>query len=418
MYSRTRTTLLAGALIVASLRLASAEATLRVGTSGDYPPFSERTSDGYRGFDIALAERFARETGAVVSWVPFRWPELLEAMQAGRFDLAMSGVTVRPERSVAGRFSVPVVETGAVLLVRGEVWRSRGVDPGSALRSFDNPEWAIGVNAGGHLERVTRARFPAARIRAIPDNDAVREALVSGAVDAIVSDTLEAPGWMQGSADVRLVGPFTRDLKAYWLRAEEASLASRLDAWLMEAERDGSLAALRREWFGDAAGLRTASPLEALLASCRERLALMVPVAETKREAGIPVVDLAREERVLAAGWKAVRVAAAGLGASPPPRVDVERFYRAQIDAAVAIQRRVLAALPPEGRVHFDLASQLRPALLRIGERMANLLVHVARAPGPRPADLRERVDAALAGYDLPAERTRAIADSMARLFP
>jgi len=417
MHSKTRTTLLAAALVFAGLRFASAEATLRVGTSGDYPPFSERTSDGYRGFDVALAERFARDTGAAVSWVPFRWPELLEAMGAGRFDVAMSGITIRPERSVAGRFSVPVVETGAVLLVRGDAWRREALGGSPPPERFDASEWSIAVNAGGHLERVTRARFPEARIRAIPDNDAVLAALASGAVDAIVSDTLEAPGWMRRAGDVRLVGPFTRDLKAYWLQPGEASLARRLDAWLLASERDGSLAALRREWFGEAAARPTASPLEALLAACRERLALMVPVAESKREAGLQVVDPAREQRVLAAGWNAVRVAAQGLGVSPPPRADVERFYRAQIDAAVALQRQVLSA-QPEGRANFDLGRELRPALLRIGERMANLLVQVARAPDPPPVDLRERVDVALAGYDLPAERTAAIVDSIARLSP
>ena len=46
----------------------------------------------------------------------------------------------------------------------------------------------------------------------------------------------------------------------------------------------------------------------------------MVRVAESKREAGLQVVDPAREERVLAAGWNAVRMAAQDLGVPPPSR--------------------------------------------------------------------------------------------------
>ncbi len=36
---------------------------------------------------------------------------------AGRFELALSGITIRPDRSLAGRFSLPLTTTGAVALV-------------------------------------------------------------------------------------------------------------------------------------------------------------------------------------------------------------------------------------------------------------------------------------------------------------
>ena len=61
--------------------------------------------------------------------VRFRWPELTSDLIAGRFDLAMGGVTMRPERAVAGSFTRPVAVAGAVVLARERL------DPGaSALR--------------------------------------------------------------------------------------------------------------------------------------------------------------------------------------------------------------------------------------------------------------------------------------------
>jgi len=416
MSFRTRTILLAGVLLAAGQPLAEAEPVLRVGTSGDYRPFSDLTPDGYRGFDIAVAERFARDTGTAVVWAAFRWPELLEAMKAGRFDVAMSGVTIRPERSIRGRFTVPVVETGAVILVRGATWRRLGITSSRALEQLDAAGVKVAVNAGGHLERVARHHFPSTRIRAIPDNGAVRNALVAGEVDAIVTDSLEAPGWLQGLTDVRLIGPFTRDYKAYWVHADDGALATRLDAWLIAAERDGSLATLRAEWFGEASGRRTATPLEALLAACDERLALMTAVAEYKRASGVAVVDPERESRVLEAGWRAVAGAAEQLGHESLPRREVERFYRAQIAAAVAIQQRILAGPTPTAAVAFDLAREIRPALLRIGERMAILLLLTAHDSEPAPSDLHARVEEVLAKHQLPAERTRVIADAIAGL--
>jgi len=410
------------AAVAAGARDAAPPDVLRVGTSGDYAPFSEAVGDARRGFDVDVAVRFARDSGRRLEWVPFRWPELARDLAAGRFDVAMSGVTVRPERSLAGRFSLPVVETGAVLLVREATLARRrqatgageAGDPLDVLRDLDDASVRVAVNAGGHLERVTRAHFARAEVRAIPDNAAVPVALARGEVDVVVSDGLEAPHWLEGLAQVRALGPFTRDLKAYWLPADAADLAAELDAWLLAREADGSLGALRDRWFPAGARSPTADPLAGLLAASDERLALMPAVAEWKRDTGAAVVDPAREMRVVEAGWLAVR-GAAGDGAAPP-RAAVEAWYRAQIDAAVSVQRRVLAGPTPAGSARFDLETQLRPALLRIGERMARLLVACAQVPAGDRGPLRERVARALAAHRLPDARIDAIADALARI--
>ncbi|HSG90170.1 MAG TPA: transporter substrate-binding domain-containing protein, partial [Pseudomonadales bacterium] len=80
-------------MALATLALAE-EPVLRVGTSGDYPPFSRAGE----GFDVDVAKRLARDLGMRIEWVPFRWPELERRLRAGDFDVVMSGVTWRPER--------------------------------------------------------------------------------------------------------------------------------------------------------------------------------------------------------------------------------------------------------------------------------------------------------------------------------
>ena len=215
----------------------------------------------------------------------FRWPDLTADLAADRFDLAASGVTVRPERSAAGRFTVPVAETGAFALARHpERW--------SARTSLDRPQIRIAVNAGGHLERVAREHFPRATRIAIPDNASVIALLAAEEVDAVVTDSAELPHW-EAEVDLPLarIGPLTRDRKAWLVRADRAALAAELDAWLLAREADGRLAAARAKWLGDeAASLSrraTAEPLAALLAAVDERLALMPLVGAVKRRDGV-----------------------------------------------------------------------------------------------------------------------------------
>jgi hypothetical protein len=106
-------------------------------------------------------------------------------------------------------------------------------------------------------------------------------------------------------------------------------------------------------------------------------------VAETKRAQKRPVEDPAQEQRVLEAALQATRDAAKRLSLPEPDPDRIRSFYRAQIQIAKAVQHRVLAR-PADGSAAPDLAGVLRPALSRISDRMAQLLVEVSREPLPK----------------------------------
>ena len=385
MGTSLRLTCLALLLAVAGAAVADTPGVLRVGTSGDYAPFSfpsRETPGGLDGFDVALARAYAEERGLRLELVRFSWPKLLRDLTEGSFDVAMSGVTVRPERSLAGRFTVALAKSAAVVLVHDHIAVSN-------LDRLDQQRYRIGVNAGGHLERVTRERFERATLVFIPENQGVLRALQELDIDAAVTDTLEAPVWEAELEDVKRLGPFTQDRKALLVRADRSELAADLDRWLLAREADGSLGRLRRRWLGGVRTQRVATPLDALVAASDERLALMPWVLAAKRRDVLPIADPAREKRVIEAGVAAVAKAAASSRSPAPPEAAVRAFYRAQIEAAKQIQLRVGR---DEGFVPAepipDLRGELRPALIRIGERIASLLVtlpdglgeaHVAR---------------------------------------
>jgi cyclohexadienyl dehydratase len=69
---------------------------LRVGTTGDYRPFTalDKASGAYSGFDIDLARSLADALGVRVEFEPTSWPTLAKDFDAGAFDIAMGGVTV------------------------------------------------------------------------------------------------------------------------------------------------------------------------------------------------------------------------------------------------------------------------------------------------------------------------------------
>lgn len=371
---------------------------LRVGTSGDYAPFSTAADGALEGLDVEIARRFAHDTGRRVEFVRLRWPALRADLDAGRYDVAMSGVTMRPERALTGVFTRPVATTGAVVLVRRNVR--------AALGDLDRPPVRMAVNAGGHLERVARRLFPHASIVTTADNVALPWLLETHAADALVTDDVEADVIAHQVGGVRRLGPLTHDRKAYL--GVDRMLIADLDAWLRAREADGTLAALRTRWLGPArAGAHSAfaSDLEALLALVDLRLAFMPAVAAAKKQAGRPIDDPQQEEAALAA----VRSQVLEVQLDPDPAV---AFFRAQIAAAGAVQRAFLA-LPPAARPPvdpLDLVHQARPAIASLSHEILARAADVAGDPqalaAVDPADIAGALDASL----VPAAHRDAIA--------
>lgn len=351
-------------LLAASARAQDALPTsLRIGTSGDYAPFSI-ADDGVPGaepvpggFDVEIAERFAREAGLRVEWVSFRWPELAADLAAGRFDVAMSGITWIPSRATQGFLTRAVAATGPCWL--GAQTPSR-----------------VAVNRGGALEQFARRRFAGAEILAVESNRTLPDLLARGAVDAIVTDRFEKR-FFQERAWPEHCEPAS-ERKVYWVSPARAhDLGPRLDTWL--ARNEAAVDALRARWLG---GSAPRTELDHVVDLAARRLALMPAVARAKRARGLGLVDPAREKQVL----EAVRARAAKAKLDP---VSVEALFRLQIELGTRVQARagdaVLADAPA-----LDLATALRPAISGLGDRIVASLATAA------PFDAR-----ALAAVDL-----------------
>lgn len=364
-------------------------AVLRVGTSGDYAPFSVRAGpDGRSGFDIVVAQRFAQDLGRSLEFEALRWPDLVGQLRSGAFEIAMSGVTVRADRALFVSFSRPYAVTGAVAVIR-----AADREKYHSLAVLDREGVRIGVNRGGHLEHVARQHFAHAHVVSLAENTALPTALTAADVDAVVSEEFEVHTWP--AAPLVTLGPFTHDRKAYAVRRESGDLLGALNDWLAARERDGWLNEQRRRWLGDDA-VRTPGQagLEAVVAALDLRLQLMPMVAAVKRRDHLPIEDPAQEARVL----ERARSAAAAAGLQPDA---VVALFRIQMDAAKAIEHASSGATVPADLTLADV----RAAVATVSDE---LIRELARCQ-PWLADprLNDQLRTTLrAGLSVPAAQT------------
>ena len=330
----------------------TARAKWRVCTTGDYAPFSTRDSGSQlQGFDIDIARALAEDAGAQLEWVSVRWPTLQTSMQAAECDVAMTGVTWQPARSVIGYMTRAVARGGPCVL--GDVRAT-----------------PVGVNRGGVLEAWARTRWTEAQLVITEQNQSLPELLAGGRVRAIVTDSFELRAFARPEWTSQCEPRASR--KVYWLAPGREALAKTLEGWL-ETHPERVQAAQQR-WFGETQSLRPIDHLSDLLA---RRMAFMPLVAGAKAKAGLPIEDLPREKLVLDA-------AAASAQRLSLPEVPVRDFFALQISLAKVVQRRKSEATT------LELAGQIRLALNDLGERILSALVEAKRAQQLRTASLAD----------------------------
>lgn len=212
--------------------------TLRVGLTGDYAPYSRRAPDGsFHGADVTMAHALATSLGVTLEIVPTTWKAMAADLQADRFDVAMGGVSVTPDRAAIGDFSITVLQDGKRPIVR-----CSDTERYTSIAAIDRPGVRVVVNIGGTNERFAKANFPHASLEERDDNRTVFGAVVSNQADVMVTDGAEVdyqarqhPGVLCAA---KVPGPFDHFDKAYWM-TRDGALKQAIDRWLTQSLKAG-----------------------------------------------------------------------------------------------------------------------------------------------------------------------------------
>lgn len=220
---------------------------LRVGSTGDYRPFSyeDPRTRQFSGFDIDMARSLAAALGVRLAIVRTSWPGLMADLRARRFDLAMGGISVTGERRRAALFSRPYLTDGKVAIAR---CAERGRFIG--LAAIDRPQVRVVVNPGGTNERFVRDRLRRAAIIVHPDNATIFDEIAGRRADVMITDASEARLQQRlhpGLCAIHPDRPFNLLEKAYLL-PQDAAFKAAVDRWLGRAMADGELARTAARW--------------------------------------------------------------------------------------------------------------------------------------------------------------------------
>jgi polar amino acid transport system substrate-binding protein len=245
---------LVGVLIVGLLAFGLAQdlpdlggKAFKVGSDTTYPPFEsvDEASGEIVGFDIDVASAICEKINCTVEFTTTAWDGLFAALEAGEFDLAISGISITEERDQTFDFTDPYLVVQQAIAVRAE-------DEGLTLEDFQNTaDLKVGSQTGTTNASLAEELFGRERVNLYDTFNAAAQALVNGDVDGMIIDGTAADAFVQeyaGELVVNIVGLTTDDPLGFMFREGDENVDA-FNAGLAAIQADGTMDALVAKWF-------------------------------------------------------------------------------------------------------------------------------------------------------------------------
>jgi len=219
-------------------------APLRAGIALNTPPYAFERGGDFVGVEVDFARALAQQLGRPVQLVEMGWADLIPALQAGRIDVIMSGMSVTRARAAAIGFTQPYLRSGLLPMVRREDLQARR-QPGKGFRCGTG----IGVSAGTTGERLVRERCPTDAVIYPTIGDAIDE-LKQRRIDTVVADA-PVVVWnvSQDEANLAvLLEPLSTEDLAWGIRRDDDTLRAALDGAIAQWRTDGTRARILSRW--------------------------------------------------------------------------------------------------------------------------------------------------------------------------
>ncbi|MCW3465026.1 transporter substrate-binding domain-containing protein [Chitinophaga nivalis] len=167
----------------------NATTPLRIGSCGDYPPLTtyDTTTLTFQGADIDLARELGKHLGRPVTFIKTTWPALQSDLLAGKFDIAIGGISITAARQQKCLFSDPLITDRKVAL-----FRRRDSARYTHFAQMDIPGVTIIENKGGTNQQFAQAHIRQATLQIITENQQIFPLLLAGKADVMFTDETEA----------------------------------------------------------------------------------------------------------------------------------------------------------------------------------------------------------------------------------
>lgn len=157
---------------------------LRVGMTGNQPPFTMKALDGsFIGYEVDLAYMLAEAMGVKLKIVETPFPELLNSLENNKVDLVMSGLTMTFKRNMRVALAGPYLLSGKSILTK-----SAAFSEADDSEDINDNKIKLVTLKGSTSETYVRSDVPEAELILVDSYTMALEKLESGEASILVAD--------------------------------------------------------------------------------------------------------------------------------------------------------------------------------------------------------------------------------------
>lgn len=211
---------------------------LHMSTNAAFPPYEMVDDTGaYIGIDVEVATAIAQKLGLELVVDDMDFDAALMAVQQGQSDIAMAGITVKPERAEVMDFSNTYAKGVQVVIVK----------EGSAIATVDDLANAelIGTQRGTTGYEYCLGDYGEEHVVAYDNGATAVQALMNGQVDCVVIDNEPAKAFVAANAGLTILDTTYAD-EDYAIAVQKGNthLLDAVNQAIAELQEDGTFQAI------------------------------------------------------------------------------------------------------------------------------------------------------------------------------
>lgn len=223
---------------------------LKVATDANFPPFEyyQEKSKAHTGFDVDLMNAVAKEMGyEKVEFVNVDFKDIFNGLSEKKYDAAIAGISITPERERIAEFSEPYVEDGYKVVV------AKAAAPGDDFASLEGK--TVAAEEGSYALEMLKNNTKTAKIVPVHDTEAGIKLVADGKADALVASKIAASFFITHNygEKVRFAGEkvLYADKIGIAVARGNNELENKLNEALKEVKRSGEYKKIYSSYFGE-----------------------------------------------------------------------------------------------------------------------------------------------------------------------
>lgn len=213
-----------------------------------FVPWAMRDKEGnWIGFEIDVARKFATDLGVELELAPTAWDGIIPALNAGKLDIIIGGLSITPERQKSVAFTEPYSQSGVGVAANRTLNEGRKWPEG-----YDSADVTFTCKRGIMACQEIQKRFPKATLRQFDDTATAFQEVINGNAHASVSSEPAPTFYTLRNADT-LFQPTKEYLlsgsEGMALRKDDADTIKTLNDWIAEQNASGWLKERHDYWF-------------------------------------------------------------------------------------------------------------------------------------------------------------------------